>query len=121
MSFAATINRQWADYADRHRNKTNLLIRILAVPAVWFASFQAVAGLFLMLIGVPGGFGMLFWALVLAGLALFAQVRGDAMEAVTPENISDPAERARRMAAENYVNFPRFVLLGRWLAAVRQA
>jgi len=115
MTFPELLESQWNDYAERHKNKTNLLIHIVAVPVVWLATIQAVGALMLMLMPGVAGLGVLFWALVLIGLALFAQSRGDAMEAIKPAPFTNAKEFAIRLAAEQYVTFPRFVLTGEWL------
>ena len=121
MNLEELIEKQWSDYADRHRNRTNLLIHIVTVPVVWIGAFQFLAGLFLLLLGVPGAFGMLFWAAVLIGVALFAQARGNAMESKPPVAVADPAERAKRIVVEQFINFPRFVLTGDWLRNLKGA
>ena len=115
MSFADVIDQQWSDYPERHRNRTSLLIHIVAVPVLWVGAFQVLGGLFLLLLGVPGAFAMLFWAAVLIGGSLFAQGRGHAMEAIPPGKVGNAADFAQRVLAEQFVNFPRFVLTGIWL------
>jgi hypothetical protein len=119
MTFLDLVERQWDGYADRHRNRTSLLIHIVAVPLLWIGAFQVVAGLLLLLLGVPGAFGMLFWGAVLAAASLFAQARGHALEALPPETFADAADFAQRILAEQFINFPRFVLSGRWLRNFR--
>ena len=119
MSFADVIERQWHGYEDRHRNRNSLLLHIVAVPVFWIETFQAVGGLFLLLLGVPGAFAMVFWAAVIMAASLFAQEIGHKMEAAAPEKFTDAADFALRVAAEQYVNFPRFVLTGGWLRNLR--
>jgi hypothetical protein len=120
MNFAETIERQWSDYEDRHRNRNSLLIHIVAVPVFWVATFQAVGGLFLLLLGVPGAFEMVFWAAVIMAASLFLQDVGHKMEATPPDKFSNAGDFALRIAAEQYVNFPRFVLTGGWLSNLRR-
>lgn len=119
MSFADVIERQWSGYEDRHRHRNNLLLHIVAVPVLWVATIQAVGGLFLLLLGVPGAFAMVSWALVIMAASLFAQELGHKMEAAAPETFTDIRDFALRLAAEQYVNFPRFVLTGGWLRNLR--
>ena len=121
MTFIEHVERQWDGYDERHRNRTNLLIHIVGVPIAWLGAFQVIGGLLLTLLGVPGSFGMLFWGLVLFGASVFVQTRGDAMEAVKSVLPTPPAELAKSVAAEQFVNFPRFVLLGRWLRNFQSA
>jgi len=115
VSFADLIEKQWSDYEDRHRNRNSLLIHIVAVPVFWIATFQAVGGLFILLLGVPGALGMVFWSLVIMAASLFAQDLGHKMEQAAPERFTSAGDFALRIAAEQYVNFPRFVLTGGWL------
>jgi hypothetical protein len=119
MTFSELLEAQWSDYPERHRHRTNLLIHIVAVPAVWWAAIQGLGALFLMLLGVPGAFAMLFWSAVLAAVALFVQVRGDALEARPPEPLGAAPEAAKKLVAEQFVTFPRFVLTGGWLANLK--
>lgn len=121
MTLAELLDVQWSDYSQRHRDKTNLLIHIVAVPLVWLAAVQLVGGMLLLLIGVPGAFKMVFWAAVLIGLAIFAQGRGHAMESVKPEPFTNAKDVAMRLAAEQFVTFPRFVLTGEWLKNLQAA
>jgi hypothetical protein len=121
MTFLDIVEKQWGDYADRHRNRNDLLIHLIGVPIVWVGAFQLLGGLLLVLLGVPGAFGMLVWAAVLIGGSLFVQARGHAMEGVEPEKFADAGDFAKRMLAEQFINFPRFVLSGRWLANFQAA
>lgn len=121
MTFIEHVERQWDGYDERHRNKTNLLIHIVGVPVAWLGAFQVIGGLLLLLLGVPGGFGMLFWGLVVFGVSVFVQARGDALETVKATLPAQPAELAKHVVAEQFVNFPRFVLLGRWLRNFQSA
>jgi hypothetical protein len=114
MTFAEVLNQQWSDYSERHRNKTNLLIHIVTVPLVWFAALDVVGGLLLMLVGV-GGLKLWVYAVILTGLALFAQSYGNGMEAIKPRPFTNPKDFALNAAAEQFVSFPRFVLSGQWL------
>lgn len=119
MNFLDLVEKQWDGYADRHRRRQNLLLHLVAVPVLWVAAFQVLGGLLLLLLGVPGAFGMLAWAAVLGGLSLFAQARGHALEAVAPETFADAGDFIRRLLAEQFINFPRFVLSGQWLRNLR--
>lgn len=120
MNFAEILNQQWSDYAERHRNKLNLLIHIGTVPLVWIAGLQVVGGLILMLIGV-GGFSTLLTAAFLVAVALFAQAYGNSLEAVKPRTHADAKAFALNAVAEQFVTFPRFVLTGHWLRNLQEA
>ena len=120
MTFAELLDQQWSDYAERHRNKANLMIHIVTVPLVWLAAIQVAGALLLMLIGV-GGFKILVWAAILIAVALFAQRHGNSMEAVKPPPFTDARDFAMKAAAEQFVTFPRFVLTGGWLRNLQAA
>lgn len=120
MTFPELLEAQWSDYSERHRNKANLMIHIVAVPLVWLAAIQVFGGLVLSLIGV-GGFNVIFGALVQAGVALFAQHWGNGMEAVKPAPFAPTRDYAMGLAAEQLVTFPRFVLTGQWLRNLQDA
>jgi hypothetical protein len=121
MKFLDLVEKQWDDYSDRHRNRNGLLIKLVAVALFWFVGFQLIGGLLLMLLGVPGAFGMLFWALVLGGISLGAQQAARSMERGPQERAKDPAELVQRILADQFINFPRFVLSGRWLKNLQGA
>ena len=42
MTFEQLLQTQWSEYADRHRDRVNLLIHIVAVPLFWIGSFNAI-------------------------------------------------------------------------------
>jgi len=120
MTFAEVLDAQWDGYAERHRNKANLLIHIVTVPLVWFAALQVFGGLVLMLLGV-GGLKMWLYAAILITLALVAQRQGNAMEQVKAAAPSNPKDFAIHAVAEQFVTFPRFVLTGGWLRNLQGA
>ena len=115
MTFTELVDQQWSDYAGRHRNKTHLMLKIVAVPLVWLAGIQAFGALLLMLMPGVSGFGVLVWALALVAVSVFLQVRGAAMETGAPRPFTFTKDTALWFAADDFVNFPRFVLTGEWL------
>ena len=115
MTFPELLEKQWSDYSERHKSKVNLLIHIVTVPLVWIATIQVVGALLLMLMPGVAGIPILFWALVLIAIALFAQRHGNSMEAVKPAPFTNAKDFAIAAAAEQFVTFPRFVLTGEWL------
>jgi hypothetical protein len=108
MSFSELLDWQWRHYDTNHRNRNNLLIHIVAVPLFWIGAVNFV---------VPLVFAGLLHALggaVLMALSLFLQGKGNEMEGKTPEPFDNAREYARRVAAEQFVTFPRFVFSGGW-------
>jgi hypothetical protein len=92
-----------------------LLIHIVAVPLYLFGTIAlvaAIAQLSLFLLGVAIG-------CIVVAVAL--QGRGHRLEPVPPEPFSGPLNFVSRLFLEQCVTFPRFVLSGGWLAALRKA
>lgn len=109
MTFDELLRQQWSEYADRHRDRVNLLIHIVAVPLFWIGAFNAIGALL---------FSGLFYALggvALAALSLFAQGIGHDREALQPQAFAGAWDFVLRIVAEQFVTFPRFVLSGGWL------
>jgi len=109
MTFSELLDWQWRNYDANHRNRDNLLIHIVAVPLFWIGAVNFV---------VPLVFAGLLHALggaVLMGVSLFLQGKGHDMEANPPLPFKDWREFVRRVVAEQFVTFPRFVFSGGWL------
>ncbi|MBL6751151.1 MAG: terminase [Nevskia sp.] len=107
-TYSELLDWQWRNYAAGHRNRRNLLIHILAVPLFWVGAVNFVVPLvFAGLVHALGG------ALAM-GLSLFLQGRGHALEEQAPEPFQDLRDLLRRILAEQFVTFPRFVLSGGW-------
>lgn len=121
MNFQELLEWQWRDYADKHRHRTNLMIHLLAVPLVWVGALEIVGGVMLTLLGVPGSLGTFVFGAALVGGSLYAQARGHALEQLPPEKFSSGKDAVRRLVAEQFVTFPRFVLSGTWLANLKAA
>ena len=108
QTFSELLDWQWQGYADNHRNRNNLLIHIVAVPLFWIGALNFVVPLvFAGLIHALGG-------ALLMGLSLFIQGKGHEMEDQPPAPFKDAREFVRRVIAEQFVTFPRFVLSGGW-------
>jgi hypothetical protein len=113
MNAAELLRWQWEGYPSVHRSRANLLLHILAVPAFVLGNAALVVTLLL---------GM--WAAAAAALAVMVvsmalQGRGHKLEKVPPEPFTGPANALSRVFLEQWVTFPRFVLSGRWLRALR--
>jgi hypothetical protein len=110
MSFLA---EQFNDYPRVHTTRMNLLIHIVAVPVFDLAVVGAVASLATRSwIAAAGG-------VVIAVAAFSAEGRGHAAEPEAPIPFAGPADVAKRIFAEQFVTFPRFVLSGGWSRALR--
>ena len=113
MAFAELLQWQWSDYPEKHRNHTNLLIHIAAVPMFVLAAPTLVVALIRFEI----------WTAVLAaaaiGLSLFLQGRGHGLEKSAPTPFGGGGDFARRVLAEQFITFPRFVVTGGWARNLR--
>ena len=108
QTFSELLDWQWQGYDANHRNRANLLIHIVAVPLFWIGAINFV---------VPLLFAGLLYALggaIIMALSLFLQSKGHEMEANPPVPFKDWREFVRRVVAEQFVTFPRFVFSGGW-------
>ena len=106
---------QWSLYPAGHRHRMNLVLHVLSVPFFWAGAATLIGA---PLAGHP-------W-LSLAGLAAMVLVmalqgRGHRMEAVAPVPFEGPADVARRILAEQFVTFPRYVFSGEFARAWRES
>lgn len=114
MTFSELLEWQWRDYSDKHRNRSSLIIHIIAVPLFWIGAVNALSALLFMgLLHALGG-------VILMALSLFAQGKGHEQETLQPTPFEDPWDFVRRVFAEQFVTFPRFVLSGGWYENFRK-
>lgn len=99
---------QWRGYADNHRDRLNLLLHFVAVPAFIAGTLACVRLLFL------GQWLAAGLALLLAVIAFGVQGIGHQREAVAPVPFDGPADFIGRVLVEQFITFPRFVLSGQW-------
>jgi uncharacterized membrane protein YGL010W len=99
---------QWRGYARNHRDRVNLLIHMIAVPA-FIAGVLAGASQALQARWIGA-----VVALVVVVVAFAAQGVGHKREHVPPEPFAGPGDFFARVFTEQFITFPRFVLAGRW-------
>jgi uncharacterized membrane protein YGL010W len=99
---------QWRNYSRNHRDPANLLIHMIGVP-MFIAGILAFATQALR----AQWFGAAF-ALVVAVAAFAVQGIGHKRERVAPEPFAGPGDFVARVFAEQFITFPRFVLMGQW-------
>jgi len=118
MTLPELLRWQWQGYAGYHRNRTNLLLHIFAVPLFWLGT-----GLLIMAVV------QLAWPLGATGAAsivvsMAVQGRGHRLETTPPAPFTGPWNFVGRLFFEQWVTFPRFLLSGGWgrnFAAARDA
>ena len=106
MSARPLLQWQWSDYAAKHRNRTNLLIHIGAVPLFELGTLLLVYAAFRRTAGV-----LVLGALCL-GVSLALQGRGHKFEAEAPAPFEGAGDFIRRLFAEQWITFP--LLSGGW-------
>ena len=99
---------QWSDYAAKHRSRTNLLIHIVAVPLFQIGTLLLLYGAWQRAAGVAG----VSVACLVASLVM--QSRGHRLEVEPPTPFGGGGDVIRRIVAEQWITFPRFVLSGGW-------
>ncbi|MBL8298973.1 MAG: DUF962 domain-containing protein [Rhodanobacteraceae bacterium] len=99
---------QWRGYADNHRDRLNLLLHSVAVPAFIAGTL---AGVRLLVaaqwLGAVVAFGVAVFGFALQGI-------GHKREAVAPVPFDGPLDFLGRVVIEQFITFPRFVLSGQW-------
>ena len=115
MALSELLAWQWSGYSRFHASRANLLLHIVAVPTFLLGNLALLVGLVLAapLLAVGGAAAMVI------GLAV--QGRGHKLEAVAPEPFTGPVNAVARLFLEQWVTFPRFVLSGNWVRALRGA
>ncbi len=99
---------QWRGYSRNHRDRANLLIHMIGVP-VFIAGVLA----FITQVSRAQWFGAAFSAVV-AVAAFAVQGVGHKRERIAPEPFAGPGDFVARVFAEQFITFPRFVLMGQW-------
>ena len=103
------------DYPHFHKNKANLLLHIVVVPL-----FVVGAGYALWSLTQGDWIGALLGALApLASIA--AQGAGHKKEPNPPLPFDGPGDFVKRILLEQFYRFPKFVLSGGWLRALRSS
>jgi uncharacterized membrane protein YGL010W len=106
---------QWDGYSSFHRNRINLLVHIVAVPAFVGALVVAVAAV------VEARWVLAACAAAVTAVAFVAQAIGHKREPSAPIPFDGAVDALTRILAEQLITFPRFVVTGGWRAALRSA
>lgn len=106
---------QWSDYADKHQQRDNLVLHIVAVPLFW------VGTLALLLAAWYASKVLAIEALVAMVVSLVAQARGHKMEYEDPAPFEGALDFPSRFVCEQFVTFPRYVISGGWYRALMKS
>jgi hypothetical protein len=112
MSFPELLSWAWRETPPVHKNRTNLLIHIVAVPMFVLGHVLLLAGLLV----DPWLFAV---AIPCVAVSLLAQRFGHSLERDQVPPFTGTRDFLRRLYAEQFCNFWRFLLSGRWYASVR--
>jgi hypothetical protein len=98
-----------------HASRLNLLIHLIAVPLF-------ITGFFSLLLSLLK-FELLnaLFSFLLIAISLAAQSFGHAREHIRSSPVKGPSDAMTRILLEQLINFPLFLLSGRWYAALRDA
>jgi hypothetical protein len=114
MSTSELLRWQWEGYPRYHRSRLNLLLHIVVVPLF------LVGNVALLVAFVQLSWPLGIVALVAMVFSVALQGRGHRQEPVPPEPFTSPVNAVSRIFLEQWVTFPRFVLSGGWLRALRE-
>ena len=113
MNASSLLRAQCAGYSRYHQSRPNLLLHIVLVPLFLIGNVALGIGL------VERRWLLTLGAVALTGVSLAIQGRGHREEPVPPEPFTGPLDAMRRILLEQWVTFPRFVLSGAWMRALR--
>lgn len=107
---------QWDNYPGTHTTRVNLLLHICTMPFFWAGTALLLVSLLsLDWVWAPLGFGCLLVPLIAQG------VGHKRLEPNTPAPFTSPLNFIARLALEQWITFPRYVLSGGWGQAFRDA
>jgi hypothetical protein len=115
MAFRELVAWAWQETPPVHTNRANLLIHLVAVPLFVLGHLVAAIGI----VSLAG------WAVVVGlgsiVLSLVLQKGGHALEPTPVHAFSSTRDVIRRLYAEQFCNFWRFLFSGQWYASFRRA
>lgn len=112
MTFSELLAWAWRETPPVHKNAANLIIHIFAVPAFVFGHVLLFVAVFVNL-----------WMLVLGIssilVSLLLQNFGHSLEANKVPAFTGPRDFLRRLYAEQFCNFWRFLFSGQWFRSFK--
>jgi uncharacterized membrane protein YGL010W len=112
MAFPELLAWAWSETPPVHKRTANLLIHIFAVPLF-------VVGHLLFAVGIFSNVWLLIAGLGCAVVSLALQSLGHSLEKVKPPRFEGARDFVRRLYAEQFCNFWRFLFSGQWYASLR--
>ena len=112
MAFPELLAWAWSETPPVHKRTANLLIHVFAVPLF-------VVGHVLFVVGIFSSKWLLVIALGCVVVSLALQSLGHSLEQVRPPPFEGARDFVRRIYAEQFCNFWRFLFSGQWYASLR--
>ena len=112
MAFPELLAWAWSETPPVHKRTANLLIHIFAVPLF-------VVGHVLFVAGILSNKWLLIVALGCVVVSLALQSLGHSLEKEKPPPFEGARDFVRRLYAEQFCNFWRFLFSGQWYASLR--
>ena len=113
MSFPELLSWAWTETPPVHKHAANLLIHLFAVPLFVVGHVLFVAGIF--------SSAWLFAAAIgCIAVSLALQTYGHSLEPIRPPPFAGPRDFVRRLYAEQFCNFWRFLFSGQWYAHLKR-
>jgi len=114
MSFPELVSWAWRETPPVHRSTANLVIHIVAVPMFVLGHVLLVVGLFVNAWWLAG-------AAVSIVVSLAAQRFGHSLEHNQVPVFTGAGDFIRRLYAEQFCNFWRFLFSGQWYASFKSS
>ena len=114
MTISELLEWQWQGYSRYHQSRTNLLLHIVVVPLFLFGNIGFVVAL------LQSSWSQSLLALGAIVVSVVAQGRGHAVESVPSVPFTSKLNAVQRIFLEQWVTFPRFVISGGWVRALRK-
>ncbi|MBQ4809745.1 DUF962 domain-containing protein [Pseudoalteromonas luteoviolacea] len=115
MSIKETLEWQWNGYAKFHRSRANLVLHIIAVPFFILGAILSLLSIF------NFSFPLLAVSVLLMVGAIVVQGVGHSKETLPPEPFTGPTNAILRIVLEQLYTFPKFVVSGNWLKALKNS
>lgn len=113
MNIIDITKQQWIDFGTYHSSRINLIIHVIAVPTFILGFILFVYGLAnLRLLETLG-------AVLVIVASLGVQSYGHGTERVRSAPFAGPGDALTRILLEQLINYPRFLLTGKWYATLR--
>lgn len=114
MTFGELTAWAWRETSPVHHSRINLIIHLVAVPMFVAGHIALVVAPVSLSVGLAAaGLGSIL-------LSLLLQKRGHALERNAVHAFTGPRDFLRRLYAEQFCNFWRFLFSGQWYASFRR-